>query len=388
MTCIIKPFWGSTSKVMKLGYFLDVAVTLVAFLKSHIWILTCLIIITVTAAWTHCILYVQSNISAETAVLGNLRNSERTFEQMQDQLPKRRVYSIDCRKAFEGDKVEIEKGKIPMSPMKHILMSDDHIHKEALHCDRLKAKGYILHSMSPEEEAFPIAFSIFMYKDVARVERLLRLIYRPQNIYCIHIDMKSPVSIHKAMQAVADCFDNVFIASRLEYIIYGGWSRLQAEFNCMEEALKRNKAWKYYINMPSEVFPLRTNAELVKILKLFNGTNDVESTKPDVERYIVSHHPVFKQYSDGSLHAYINMTQIPKAVPPHNTTIVKGSAYAVLSRQFVEFVTSPSDIMKDFLEWSKTTYSPDEHVFATLNNRRYNPSFNAPGGSYSKCKLN
>ena len=53
-----------------------------------------------------------------------------------------------------------------------------------------------------------------MYTDAEQVERLLRAIYRPQNIYCIHVDRKSPSHVHNAMRAIANCFPNVFIASR------------------------------------------------------------------------------------------------------------------------------------------------------------------------------
>jgi len=53
---------------------------------------------------------------------------------------------------------------------------------------------------------------------LAQVERLLRAIYMPQNFYCIHVDSKSPRHVHQAAAAIANCFDNVFIASRLESV--------------------------------------------------------------------------------------------------------------------------------------------------------------------------
>jgi hypothetical protein len=46
------------------------------------------------------------------------------------------------------------------------------------------------------------------------------------------------------------------------------------------------------------------------------------------------------------------------------------------SRAFIEFVhTSP--IAKELLDWSRDTYSPDEHYWATLN---YNTHLHSPGG--------
>ena len=111
-----------------------------------------------------------------------------------------------------------------------------------------------------------------------QVERLLRAIYRPQNVYCIHIDLHSPGGVHVGMLSLVRCFPNVFIASKLEYVVYGGFSRLQADINCMRDHVKKNDRWRYLINLAGEAFPLRTNAEIVKILKIYNGANDIEGT--------------------------------------------------------------------------------------------------------------
>ena len=42
--------------------------------------------------------------------------------------------------------------------------------------------------------------------------------------------------------------------------------------------LNINPNWKYYLNLASQAFPLKSNAELVKILKAYNGSNDIESS--------------------------------------------------------------------------------------------------------------
>ena len=45
-----------------------------------------------------------------------------------------------------------------------------------------------------------------MHKDVSLMERLLRNIYRPQHIYCIHVDSGASESVRKATEAIAKCF--------------------------------------------------------------------------------------------------------------------------------------------------------------------------------------
>ena len=65
--------------------------------------------------------------------------------------------------------------------------------------------------------------------------------------------------------------------------------------------------------------------------------------------------------------------------PPHELEIVRGSAYGIFSRKFVEFVINDRRA-KDLLQWSQSTYSPDEHYWATLHHTMYNPHLRTPGG--------
>lgn len=50
------------------------------------------------------------------------------------------------------------------------------------------------------------------------------------------------------------------------------------------------------------------------------------------------------------------------------------------SRAFIEFVHT-SAVAKELLDWSRDTYSPDEHYWATLN---YNTHLHTPGGYKGK----
>ena len=67
------------------------------------------------------------------------------------------------------------------------------------------------------------------------MNRLLSLIYRPHNVYCIHVDSKSSLHMREAVANMVGCLDNVFVPRRVETIIYAGYSRLQADINCMQD---------------------------------------------------------------------------------------------------------------------------------------------------------
>jgi len=121
-----------------------------------------------------------------------------------------------------------------------------------------------------------------MFKDVEQAERLLRAIYRPQNIYCIHVDAKSDDSIYSAMQGVASSFENVHVLTTRVDVKWGNFSVLEPELLCMEHLWKRSASWRYFINLTGQEFRLRTNYELVRILQAYKGANDVSGT---VNRY-------------------------------------------------------------------------------------------------------
>ena len=73
------------------------------------------------------------------------------------------------------------------------------------------------------------------------------------------------------------CFPNVNFPSAPISVEWGDWTIIEAELLCME-LLYRNRKWKYFINLTGEEFPLKTNYELVQILKAYNGANDVDGS--------------------------------------------------------------------------------------------------------------
>ena len=138
----------------------------------------------------------------------------------------------------------------------------------------LEDRRYLRRPVSEEESSFSIAFSILVYKDPGQAERLLRAIYRTSNYYCIHVDTKSPPEVKQAMLQLARCLPNVHIATRMYNVTWGFISVVEPEISCMQ-TLWPFKRWKYFINLTGQEFPLKTNLELVRILSIYNGTNDV-----------------------------------------------------------------------------------------------------------------
>lgn len=194
-------------------------------------------------------------------------------------IPFVRVPGINCGALFTGDIHEIVRARVREEKWPKQTISDDIYVNAAADCAQyIVQRQFTMHSLSSEEAAFPLAFSIIMFRDVELFERLLRAIYRPQNFYCVHVDQKSASTIHGAVAAIVACFSNVFIAPHVVDVSWGTYTVLEAELVCMEALLSFSRKWRYFINLTGQEFPLKTNWDIVKILKVFHGANNIEGT--------------------------------------------------------------------------------------------------------------
>ncbi|KAJ7999554.1 hypothetical protein DPEC_G00195630 [Dallia pectoralis] len=247
-----------------------------------------------------------------------------------------------------------------------------------LNCSRLMMDLHFITSpLSHEEENYPLAFILTVHKDLEMLVRLLRAIYAPQNVYCIHVDAKAPEKYRQSVERLADCFPNMFLASRSEIVIYAGFTRLQADINCMKDLVASPLPWKKVINLCGQDFPIKSNRELVRYLQSKEWRD--KNMTPGIKQPAAFHHRTQLHHEvQGSL--VITKHYDPKKSPaPHGLEIYFGTAYYALTKSFVEYVLR-DQVPKDLLEWSKDTYSPDEHYFVTLNRIKEAPGCDLDGG--------
>uniref|UniRef100_A0A8C8S149 Glucosaminyl (N-acetyl) transferase family member 7 n=1 Tax=Pelusios castaneus TaxID=367368 RepID=A0A8C8S149_9SAUR len=269
-----------------------------------------------------------------------------------------------CSALFEGKTAALQIGNSCQQIINQPEMCD--CIRTPCNCSTLlNSLHFITRPLSEEEGNFSLAYIITIHKELEMFVKLLRAIYLPQNVYCIHIDEKSPQDYKTAVQTLVNCFENIFISSKRENVVYAGFSRLQADINCMKDLVNARTQWNYVINLCGQDYPIKTNKEIIQYIKSkWNGKN---ITPGVVQPPHMKHRTHFshKEYVHSGT-SYVYPTKNVKDDPPHNLTIYFGSAYYVLTRQFVEFILT--DVRaKDLLEWSKDTYSPDEHYWVTLN---------------------
>lgn len=257
----------------------------------------------------------------------------------------------------DGKTTELE--ELLASRKRQNILSEDFFLNVTQDCPAyIENRGFITVPLSEEENDFPIAYSMVIHEKIEMFERLLRAIYAPQNIYCVHVDQKSPKQFQEAVQSIVSCLPNVFIATKLERVVYASWSRVQADLNCMKDLLNSHIQWRYWINTCGTDFPIKTNREMVKALKALNGRNSMETE-------------VTSDYKKGRWQYHYNVTNtiirtgVRKSPPPISSPMFSGNAYIVVTRAFVEHVLHDREVQK-LMEWEKDTYSPDEHLWATL----------------------
>ncbi|XP_026022079.1 beta-1,3-galactosyl-O-glycosyl-glycoprotein beta-1,6-N-acetylglucosaminyltransferase-like [Astatotilapia calliptera] len=216
---------------------------------------------------------------------------------------------------------------------------------------------------------------------VQNFERLLRAIYAPQNIYCVHVDKKAQASVFAAIKAITSCFSNVFMVSEAMNVVYTGWTRVQADLNCMADLYNTSTTWKYFINLCGQDFPLKTNLEIVQALRALKGGNSLESEEmPQGKKGRVSNaHRVV----DGKVQP-IGKTKDPA---PFNLPILSGNAYIVVNRGYVRSVFEDKRIQA-LIEWAKDTYSPDEFLWATIQRIPGVPGSTWPNRKFDMTDMN
>ena len=286
--------------------------------------------------------------------------------------------NVSCSRVLSADQVELDRVKKVVGKWKNAI-SNEHFKTIVKNCSWLRESFRNNVYNSESEKSFPIAFSLVVYDSPQQVLRLLRLLYRPQNTYCIHPDIKSP---YKAVfQSIAKCFDNVIIPSKLENVIWGYYTILAAQMKCMQTLLTYRSTskhkWRYVINLCGKELPLVTNREMVSRLSQLKGSSSIVAVPCGKDKELVER----IKYS-------VKLKKGGKAIKPNHHAILKGRpfdlklyhkslSYNAISYAFGNFLVHDSTASK-FYEFFKKCSNPEEHFYATL--------FMKPGvpGGYDK----
>ena len=255
----------------------------------------------------------------------------------------------NCSKLFGGDAEELKRVNAETAKWKNSLSNQDFF-EMTMSCSWVK--HYFSNNLyvTQLERSFPIAFSFLVHNSPQQVVRLFKAIYRPHNLYCIFLDLKSGPDFIGTFRNIAACLSNVHIASKLIPVVWSHHSIMDAQMICLEDLLRlreqqsKQSKWKHVINLCGKELPLTTNHEIVSQLIKLNGSSAIA--------------PEFVNDAGtlGRLRGKI----------PFNLQLYKSSNYMGLSYDFVYFLFTSSTAIK-VREFFTACKIPEEHFYAVLS---------------------
>ena len=281
---------------------------------------------------------------------------------LEPEIPRR-----DCKKLMAGDKTEARRIQAASKQWKNSL-SDTVFLKQTQDCDQLRQTFNNNLYNSILERDFPLAFTFVVNSSPQQVFRLLKLLYRPQNAFCIHYDVKTPPSIRQVFDNIAKCFSNVMIATKLEDVVWGYYTIMEAEMNCLRDLHRYRESqsaelkWRYVINLCGKELPLTSNREMVSRLMALNGSSSVlpsEVSKEEMKKRIQ-----FKAVLDKKRGKAVT-SAIRLGAPPFGIKIYKGSSYNAFSYDFVHFILTNSTIQIIY-KFFVNCKNAEEHFYASV----------------------
>ena len=218
--------------------------------------------------------------------------------------------------------------------------------------------------MSDAERKFPLGFVITMHTAPQQVVRLLRVVYRPHNVYCIHPDAKASKMLADGMRQLAACLPNLVVPDHPLSVTYKHSSTLEAQLLCINEIRTHfpDSKWRYMLILCGRELPFSSNQEIVNVLKNRNGVSLVDSA---VAPRKILDRMTYKMIIDHE--GRLLNTSVKVGKPPHNIAMYFSSTYLALSKEFVNFFLTDKKA-RDFRRYMQDVQIPEEHFYASLYN--------------------
>ena len=284
----------------------------------------------------------------------------------------------NCQKLQVGNTSEINRIEGLLKNWRNNI-SDKDFYQNLKNCSYIKsiftADNFYI---SDVERHFPLAYAVLFYDSPQQIVRLLKVIYRPHNIYCLHPDGKVNKQLIQAFRHLASCLDNVFVPRQLVKVTYMHFSMVEAQMTCMRELSTTYKhwQWKYAMILCGKELPFSTNRVIVESLQSLKGASLIDAHHISRNQYwsrFNHFHKVSQQ--SGELHEYKKRNDYL----PWNVLIYKSSNYISASREFVNFLLKDKKVM-GINKFMRTASMPDEEFYATSYMLKTAPKGNSRTG--------
>lgn len=210
--------------------------------------------------------------------------------------------------------------------------------------------------------------------DLDRLWRTLHALYHPHNFYALHLDLESPAAERQNLAARAAnhslfaMVGNVHVISKSNMVTYRGSTMVANTLHACAILLKKSGEWDWFINLSAADYPLVTQDDLLSAFsKLPKNLNFVEHTsrlgwkeKQRARPVIID--PGLYRTTKSEVFWANQQRELPNSFK-----LFTGSAWVVLTREFVEFcVWGWDNLPRTVLMYYANFLSAPEGYFHTV----------------------
>lgn len=206
-----------------------------------------------------------------------------------------------------------------------------------------------------------IAYLILAHRYPNQFKRLFKAIYHPANHYMVHVDKRSGGELQMEIQNFLKDYPNTYML-KSEKALWGGYSLVDAELRGIEELLKINLKWEFFINLSAQDFPLKSQTDIQGFLGHHKGKDFLKVADQGRARPNTMHR--VEEYYTESDDEVINEPALKRPFLKDATPYI-GNQWMILSRKFCEFVSRSPEVDR-FKEFYRHTLIADEGFFQTV----------------------
>ncbi|GMT03304.1 hypothetical protein PENTCL1PPCAC_25478, partial [Pristionchus entomophagus] len=204
----------------------------------------------------------------------------------------------------------------------------------------LSSFGFAKSEPSQEEKEFPLAYAVVAHGSFDQLLLVLSSFYESHNAFCISVPSNADPVFIRLVHTLDDCFENIHVIDVGE-ISWGSYEIQRATYGCMQYLVEQEPVqWRYLQYLSGVDVPLRTNLEMVRIMKEWKGFSHVH-TLP---------------YPEERLGGNVNKT------PP--VALFKSSLSAIVAREAAQVMVHHPKA-KELMEFLKPTIVADESFWSS-----------------------
>ncbi|KAL8145657.1 beta-glucuronosyltransferase GlcAT14A-like [Apium graveolens] len=210
--------------------------------------------------------------------------------------------------------------------------------------------------------------------DGQRMMRTLQAVYHPRNQYILHLDLEAlPREMLDLTMSVKNDplfreIDNVYVMEKSNMVTYRGPTMIATTLQAIAILLKKSASWDWFINLSASDYPLMTQDDMLHVFSnMSRNLNFIEHTKIRGWKLNRRAKPIIV---DPGLYlskkSGIFWTTQRRSVPT-SFKLFTGSAWAILSRSFVEYcIWGWNSLPRTILMYYTNFISSPEGYFHTV----------------------